>query len=330
MQEQTWVWRTRTSNQPRLTSSAPLPKAVSLPEAAFGVPAPARHTSRVRVRLDFAYDGTDFSGWARQPGLRTVEQEMASGLTTVLREVPTLTVGGRTDAGVHARGSVAHFDVSAEGWGAVPGRSDRDPGVALVTRLRGVLPADIVVRAATPVAETFDARFSALRRHYSYRIADRAQLLDPLRRRDTVIAHRPLEVEAMDEAARSLQGLRDFAAFCKSRDGATTIRTLLEYRWQRQQDGTLVGTVVADAFCHHMVRSLVGGVIVVGEGRRSATWLTEVQELGVRDPWIQVMPAHGLCLEGIDYPDGEEALLARDQESRAVRALPDPALRPHR
>lgn len=247
---------------------------------------------------------------------------MTSGLTTVLREMPSLTVGGRTDAGVHARGAVAHFDVSSQVWGAIPGRSDRDPGVALVTRLRGVLPADIVVRSATPVPEAFDARFSALRRHYSYRIADRAQLLDPLRRRDTVIAHRTLEVDAMDQAAKSLQGLRDFGAFCKSRDGATTIRTLLEYRWRRHEDGTLIGTVVADAFCHHMVRSLVGGVLVVGEGRRSATWLTEVLATGVRDPWTQVMPARGLCLERIDYPDGEDALLSRDQESRAVRTLP--------
>lgn len=278
----------------------------------------------MRVRLDFAYDGTDFSGWARQPGLRTVEEELASGLGTVLRvPPPRLTVGGRTDAGVHARGSVAHLDVAEEVWRAVPGRSDRVPGAALVTRLRGVLPGDVVVRAAVEVPEAFDARFSALRRRYSYRICDRPERLDPLRRRDTVVVRRPLEVPAMDAAARSLEGLRDFAAFCRPREGATTVRTLLRHTWRRDEDGIVVGRVEADAFCHSMVRALVGSVVPVGEGRRPVTWPEEVAERRVRDPGVQVMPAHGLCLEEIIYPEGAQALAARDLESRAVRSLPE-------
>ncbi|QFG69294.1 tRNA pseudouridine synthase A [Ornithinimicrobium pratense] len=278
----------------------------------------------VRVRLDFAYDGTDFSGWARQPGLRTVEGELAGALGTVLRvPPPRLTVGGRTDAGVHARGSVCHLDVSEGVWGALPGRSDRTPGVALVVRLRGVLPEDVVVRAATEVPEAFDARFSALRRRYTYRICDRAERLDPLRRRDTVVVRRPLEVSAMDAAARSLEGLRDFAAFCRPRAGATTVRTLLRHTWRRDEEGILVGTVEADAFCHSMVRALVGSVVPVGEGRRPVTWPEEVAERALRDPGVQVMPAHGLCLEEITYPEGAQALAARDQESRAVRFLPE-------
>lgn len=277
----------------------------------------------MRIRLDFAYDGTDFSGWARQPGLRTVEEELATALGTVLRvPPPRLTVGGRTDAGVHARGSVCHLDVEDEVWRAVPGRSDRTPGVALVGRLRGVLPADVVVRAATEVPPVFDARFSALRRRYSYRICDRPEQLDPLRRRDTVVVRRPLDVAAMDAAARSLEGLRDFAAFCRPRAGATTVRTLLRHTWRREDDGTLVGTVEADAFCHSMVRALVGAVVPVGEGRRAVTWPREVAERGVRDPGVQVLPAHGLCLEEITYPEGAAALEARDRESRAVRSLP--------
>ncbi|GAA1163170.1 tRNA pseudouridine(38-40) synthase TruA [Ornithinimicrobium humiphilum] len=276
----------------------------------------------MRIRLDLAYDGTGFSGWARQPGLRTVEETLAGALATVLRtDPPQLTVGGRTDAGVHARGSVCHLDVDPDRWAAVPGRSDRSPEKALVSRLRGVLPPDVVVRRATVVPDVFDARFSALRRRYTYRLADRPELLDPLRRSDTVVWRRPLDVTAMDAAASSLVGLHDFAAFCKPREGATTVRTLLHYGWERGADGVLVGTVEADAFCHSMVRALVGVVVPVGEGRREVGWPAEILAARRRDPAVQVMPAHGLVLEEISYPDGAEALLARDRESRAVRSL---------
>lgn len=275
----------------------------------------------MRIRIDLAYDGTDFSGWARQPGLRTVEDTLASALATVLRsDPPRLTVGGRTDAGVHARGSVCHLDVAAAVWSRVPGRSDRPPGQALVARLGGVLPRDVVVRRAREVDDGFDARFSALRRRYSYRLLDRPEVADPLRRRDTVVVRQALDVEAMDAAARSLVGLHDFAAFCRPRDGATTIRTLLDYRWTRGEDGVLVGTVVADAFCHSMVRALVGGVLPVGEGRRTGSWPAEVLRARTRDPGVRVMPAHGLCLEEIVYPEAAEAQAARASESRATRA----------
>ena len=274
----------------------------------------------MRIRIDLAYDGTGFSGWARQPGLRTVEETLAQGLGRVLRvEPPRLVVGGRTDAGVHARGSVCHLDVADEAWRRVPGRSDRAPGEALVTRLRGVLPDDVAVRAATEVHPGFDARFSALRRRYSYRLQDRPRSADPLRRRDTVVVRHPLDVEAMDQAARPLVGLRDFAAFCKPREGATTVRTLLEFTWQRDEAGVVVATVVADAFCHSMVRALVGAVVPVGEGRRPPGWPLEVQQAGGRDPGVRVMPAHGLCLEEITYPDTEEGQRRRGRESRAVR-----------
>lgn len=280
----------------------------------------------MRIRLDLAYDGTDFSGWARQPGLRTVEDELARALGTVLRSPPpALTVGGRTDAGVHARGSVCHLDVAETVWQAVPGRSDRPAGEALTSRLRGVLPPDIVVRSASAVPKAFDARFSALRRRYTYRICDRPHLLDPLRRRDTVILRRQLEVPAMDRAARRLTGLHDFSAFCRPREGATTVRTLLSYRWRRDADGTVVGSLEADAFCHSMVRALVGVAVPVGEARREEGWPAEVLAAGRRDPGVQVMPAHGLCLEEIVYPDSAEELAARARGARAVRVLPGPS-----
>jgi tRNA pseudouridine38-40 synthase len=282
----------------------------------------ATPADRLRVRLDLAYDGTDFSGWAAQPGRRTVEAELSSALATVLRsaEPVRLTVAGRTDAGVHAHGQVAHADIEPGAWAALPGRSDRPPEAAAVTRLNGILPPDIVVRSASPAAPGFDARFSALHRRYLYRLCDQPELLDPLRRRDTVVSKHPLDVRGLDAASRSLVGLRDFAAFCRRREGATTVRTLLEYSWRRLDDGTLAATVVADAFCHSMVRSLVGAVLPVGEGRRPAEWPTVVLTAGRRDPAVAVMPPHGLCLEEVVYPPDAE-LQSRAEQSRAVRTL---------
>ncbi|XVX21184.1 tRNA pseudouridine(38-40) synthase TruA [Actinomycetota bacterium] len=274
----------------------------------------------VRLRINLAYDGTDFSGWAAQPGLRTVEGELSAALTTMLRsaEPVRVTVAGRTDAGVHARGQVAHVDVDPQAWATVPGRSDRSPEVAAVSRLRGILPADIVVRSVSRAPEGFDARFSATQRRYLYRVCDKPAGLDPLRRHDTVVVRGPLDVEAMNAAAQALVGLNDFAAFCKKREGATTVRTLLDYSWRRLDDDVLAGTVVADAFCHSMVRALVGAVVPVGEGRREVGFPAEVLRGRVRDPRVAVMPAHGLSLEEVSYPADAE-LAARAMEARATR-----------
>ena len=279
----------------------------------------------LRIRLDLAYDGTDFSGWAAQPGLRTVEGELSAALTTMLRapDPVRLTVAGRTDAGVHARGQVAHFDTDPASWAQVSGRSGREPHLAALTRLRGILPPDVVVHAVALSPAGFDARFSALRRRYLYRLADRLEAVDPVRRRDTVVAKRALDVEAMDGAARKLLGLNDFGAFCKKRDGATTVRTLLEYSWRRAEEGVLEATVVADAFCHSMVRSLVGVVVPVGEGRRGADWPEQVMRAGVRDPAVAVMPPHGLSLEEVVYP-ADEQLAERAEQARAVRTVTGP------
>lgn len=276
----------------------------------------------MRLRLDFAYDGTDFSGWAAQPGLRTVEAELSEALTTILRasERVRLVVAGRTDAGVHAAGAVCHADVEESAYAALPGRSGRTPDEAAVTRLNGVLPSDVVIRSVGPASAGFDARFSALRRRYRYRLCDDVTRLDPVRRHDTVVHRRPLDVEAMDAAARELLGLNDFAAFCKQREGATTVRTLLDYSWRRTDGGVLEAAVVADAFCHSMVRSLVGAVVPVGEGRREIGWPATVLASGQRDPAVTVMPPHGLSLMEVVYPPDEE-LAARAREARAVRSV---------
>nr|WP_098485504.1 tRNA pseudouridine synthase A [Georgenia soli] len=289
----------------------------------------------MRVRLDLAYDGTEFAGWARQPGLRTVQGALEDALTTVLRlhRPARLTVAGRTDAGVHARGQVAHVDVPREAWEALPGRSDRTPAEALVSRLAGVLgrggvprgSSDVVVRRAGEAPPGFDARFSAVWRRYVYRVADATALRDPLRRRDVLWHGRELDVAAMDVAARLLLGEHDFAAYCKPREGATTIRTLLELEWRQvpagePDAGLVVATVRADAFCHSMVRALVGASLAVGEGRRPSSWPAEVLAAGVREPSVTVAPAHGLTLEEVAYPD-DARLAERAAQARAVRTL---------
>lgn len=283
----------------------------------------------IRIRLDLSYDGTDFAGWARQPERRTVQGTVEDALALVLRTArsglptPRLTVAGRTDAGVHARGQVAHVDVDDGLWEAVRGRSDRSPQDALVARLAGVLPTDVVVHRAAPAPEGFDARFSALRRRYVYRVSDDPETRDPLRRSHVLWHRRALDVVAMQEGARTLVGRHDFAAFCKPREGATTIRTLEVLDWERPSTGPdaalVVAHVQADAFCHSMVRALVGASLAVGEGRRSTGWLAELLSGRLRDPAGAVVPANGLTLEEVTYPpDGQ--LASRAEQTRAIRS----------
>lgn len=285
-------------------------------------PAPAPDGT-LRVRLDLAYDGTGFAGWASQPGLRTVQGTLEAALGTVLRvPPPRLTVAGRTDAGVHARGQVAHLDVTAGAWSGLRGRLGLAPGDALVRRLTGVLPDDVVVHRAVPAPEGFDARFSALGRRYAYRIADAAELVDPLRRTSVLRHRRPLDVPATAEAARLLVGRHDFAAFCRPRPGATTIRTLERLDVGRPTEGAdaglVVATVAADAFCHSMVRALMGALIAVGEGRREPAWVAGLLRLRSREASAPTAPAHGLTLEEVSYPD-DAGLAARAAVTRARR-----------
>ncbi|MGL4173183.1 MAG: tRNA pseudouridine(38-40) synthase TruA [Actinomycetota bacterium] len=274
----------------------------------------------MRVRLDLGYDGTEFSGWATQPGRRTVEGDVSAALTRIMRSsVPVaLTVAGRTDAGVHARGQVLHADIDLAAWEALPGRSSIEPSQALLMRLRGVLAADIVVRHAAVAPRGFDARFSAVSRQYRYRICDQFALLDPIRRRDTVMVRHEFNVDLANEAARYLAGLRDFQAFCRRRPGATTVRTLLRFDWSRDDDGIVVGIVEADAFCHSMVRALVGAIAPVAQGKYPASWPAEVLDRKERDPRVVVMPAHGLSLERVRYPPDSQ-LAQRAHQARAVR-----------
>jgi tRNA pseudouridine38-40 synthase len=270
----------------------------------------------VRLRIDLSYDGGDFHGWAAQPGLRTVQGELETALGTVLRtSVASVVCAGRTDTGVHARGQVVHLDVEPDALAAAAGRYDGDPCDALARRLDGLLPADLRVRRVVTAPDGFDARFSALWRRYAYRVTD--GVADPLTRGHVLGWPRPLDLDAINTASVGLLGLHDFAAFCKQREGATTVRTLLELAWVRDGD-LLTGTVRADAFCHHMVRSLVGCLLAVGEGRRSVAWPGEVLAAGVRDPAVTVVPPHGLTLEEVGYP-ADDVLAARAGQTRARR-----------
>ncbi|MGH3506382.1 MAG: tRNA pseudouridine(38-40) synthase TruA [Nocardioidaceae bacterium] len=276
-----------------------------------------------RWRVEVAYDGTDFSGWASQPGLRTVQQTLEAALTMVLRlPAVSLTVAGRTDAGVHAQGQVCHVDLPVGVLGEHRNSGERGGPLdapALTRRLASVLPGDLRVRDIVPAAQGFDARFSALWRRYAYRICDVPQAADPLRRREVLTWPRRLDEVAMNCAASLLLGEHDFAAFCKARKGATTIRTLLELGWTRSGD-TLTARVVADAFCHSMVRALIGCLVAVGEGRKPVEWPLSVLISRTRDPGVRVLPPTGLTLEAVGYPS-DDLLALRAGEARAVRRL---------
>jgi tRNA pseudouridine38-40 synthase len=266
----------------------------------------------VRLRLDVGYDGTEFSGWARQPGRRTVQECLESALLMALRldAVPNLTVAGRTDAGVHARGQVVHVDVPTRAWEDVAGR--------IVHRLRGLLPQDIRVARVEIAPPHFDARFAAASRRYAYRISDDVGGVDPIRRRDVLWNPRLLDARRMNDAANLLVGEHDFASYCRRREGASTIRRLIEFSWAREADQLLVGRVVADAFCHNMVRSLVGACIAVGEERRPVEWPAQVLAETSRSSAVMVVPPHGLTLEAVTYPPDSE-LEMRQQLTRARR-----------
>jgi tRNA pseudouridine38-40 synthase len=254
-----------------------------------------------------AYDGTDFSGWAIQPGQRTVAGELSAALTVLCGDAVPMTVAGRTDAGVHARGQVAHVDAPADA--TVTARS-----------LNGLLPPDIRVASVAVAPPGFDARFSATGRAYRYRVTD--GFVDPVRRRDTLGWPRTLDLDALRAASAPLLGLHDFAAYCRAREGSTSIRDLQRLEWTRDTDGVLVAEVEADAFCHSMVRSLVGALLAVGEGRWDVSRPASLLGAERRSDAVAVAPPHGLTLFAVRYPPDDE-LAARAEQTRAVRTAGD-------
>ncbi|MDF9279309.1 tRNA pseudouridine synthase A [Arthrobacter sp. EH-1B-1] len=298
---------------------------------------PSVDGGHLRVRIDLAYDGGPFSGWAVQPGLPTVQGTVESGLELLFRRRVRLTVAGRTDAGVHARGQVTHIDLEPGEWLALSRGRDIDPALALKRRLQATVnrylppgvaartayasnPASpVVVRAVRLAPAGFDARFSALWRRYSYRIADRLDDQDPLHR-STVLWHsEELDEGLLNEGARPLLGLQDFRAFCKPRVGATTVRELQRFEFEREPDGVLRATIQADAFCHNMVRALIGGALRVGSGEEPPEWMGERLRSRQKDSRSVLAPAHPLVLEEVRYPDDAAELALRAELTRAKR-----------
>jgi len=248
-----------------------------------------------RLRMDLSYDGTNFSGWGRQPDRRTVQQTFEEAISIVAQHKAETIVAGRTDAGVHATGQVIHVDLP-----------ESLELTDLAYKLNRILDEDIRINNIEIAPAAFHARFSALRRYYEYRILDENKVIPPLARFNTEGWYRPLDVDVMNNASALLIGTHNYAAFCKFREGATTIRTLETFQWRRDREGYLVGDVVADAFCYSMVRNLVGAIVCVADGRKDASWITTLLEDKERVSDSLVFPGRGLTLYKVDYPDAAE------------------------
>ena len=261
----------------------------------------------LRLRMDLAYDGSNFAGWAKQPDRRTVQECIEEALAKISRINPETIVAGRTDAGVHATGQVIHVDL--------PESISLDD---LTYKLNRILDEDVRIQKISIAPEAFHARFSALRRKYRYKILDDNKVLDPLSRLDVASWYRPLDVDVMNKTSALLLGEHDFAAFCKFREGATTTRTLEKYEWSRNSEGYLVADIAADAFCYSMVRNLVGAVVCVADGRFDPEWIVGVLNNKERVSDSLVFPGRGLTLYQVDYPSDSE-LLERAKASIARR-----------
>lgn len=276
-------------------------------------------TSRLRINL--AYDGSGLCGWAKQPGRPSVAGALEDALSLVLRcqgKQLAFAVAGRTDAGVHAIGQVCHVDVADTV--RLPG--DDAGWEKLTRRINGALghSQQIVVHGVGLAPPGFHARYSPLARHYRYLIADREAIRDPRERFHTLWLENSLDVDQMNHLAAALVGLHDWATFCRARAGATTIRELQSFSWRRHRNGVVDGGVVADAFCHSMVRSLVGAAVAVGIGRCSVEEVLDARDRAQRGSLWKTMAARGLTLEKVIYPPNRE-LLARQRDTRDRRSL---------
>jgi tRNA pseudouridine38-40 synthase len=255
-----------------------------------------------RLRMDISYDGTNFSGWAAQPDMRTMQDMVEEAITRICRHDVQSIVAGRTDAGVHATGQVIHVDIRDSLFDSELTYRD------LRYKLNRILDEDIRIMQITDAPEGFHARFSALRRKYIYKIIDNNEVTPPLSRFDIATWYRPLPVEVLNAASALLLGHHDFAAFCKFREGGTTIRTLEKFDWVRTEDGVLIADVVADAFCYSMVRNLVGAVVCVADGRQDHQWISQLLANKERVSDSLVFPARGLTLYAVDYPSDDQLI----------------------
>lgn len=244
----------------------------------------------LRLRIDLAYDGTNYAGWAKQPNQRTIQEEIETALAMITQSPIETVVAGRTDAGVHASGQVIHVDV--------PGTVDFSE---LLFKLNRMLDEDIRILHVRAMDTAFHARFSATERSYIYKIFDGNQVVLPLHRLDVAPWYRTLDIDLLNSASALLLGEHDFAAFCKFREGATTIRNLVRFNWIRDTEGYLIADIAADAFCYSMVRNLVGAVVCVAEGRNGFDWIVAMLANKERVPDSLVFVARGLTLRHVEY-----------------------------
>ena len=260
-----------------------------------------------RLRFDLTYDGTNYAGWAKQPDQRTLQGALEDALAKILRTPINTVVAGRTDAGVHATGQVVHADLPED---APNSRYRPDEDIWDLAhfkfRLNQILEEDFRVLDVALAPINFDARFTASSRHYRYKLLDGNQDLLPLKRLDAATWFRPLDVELMNQASRPLLGKHDFLTFCRYREGATSLRTLLEFAWSRDSDGFVICNIAADGFGWNMVRNLVGAAVCVGEGRFAPGWMAEILEAKARVSDSYVFPARGLTLRHVEYPDASK------------------------
>jgi tRNA pseudouridine38-40 synthase len=265
-----------------------------------------------RARILLGYDGTNFFGWGRQSDVRTVQGELESALTTLYRRPIETVVAGRTDAGVHATGQVAHADLPEGDFGF-----EFD---SLVYKLNRILPDDIRIKSFERAGDNFHARYGALRRHYIYKIQDGNGVVEPINRLDIAPWYRDLDIDLMNQAAKSLLGVHDFFSYAKFRAHATTIRDLQRFDFERNSDGLIIAHITADAFCYNMVRALVGTMVYIGESRFPVSWAKEVLEAKERPADSVVFPANGLTFVGVDYVS-EEQMQERIKKVLARRSI---------
>lgn len=309
----------------------------------------------LRLRLDLSYDGGGFHGWARQPGLRTVQGCLEDALSLITHPAkglvgdwspiwnPRLVVAGRTDSGVHASHQVCHLDIPRPILDSCQGHMGSDPVLALKHRLIHLLPADIVLHNLLVAPPGFDARFSALERTYVYRICDHPEKMDPRLRGFVLPLETPLNVEDMNQALTACLGLHDYGSFATPNPGGTTIRKVRYAHWDRVQcqpsrrqsdshdpalppeiplleSGLVYCTITADAFAHNMVRSLVKATVCVGQGKKSISWFKGKIQDPVREGDTGPIEACGLTLEDVRYPPDDQ-LASRAESIRARRTL---------
>jgi tRNA pseudouridine38-40 synthase len=245
------------------------------------------------IRLDLAYDGTEFAGWARQPGLRTVQEELESAVGKILGGAEVeLTVAGRTDAGVHATGQVASFEL------------DGEPPDRLANRINAVLPRDVAVISAQPAPTGFDARRWATSRSYSYRVLT-APTRSPFEEGRALWWPRRVGHTALNACAASITGEHDFTAFTPTQTEHVRFeRVVLESAWREESERLIVYEITADAFMRNMIRVLVGTMLEVADGKHTVEDFRALLEGEPREAAGETAPAHGLYFTGATFGDG--------------------------